>query len=376
MRKALFNLHFFGALVGAVFVIILGLTGSVMAFEDELDRLTHPHLFRVVPTGSPLPLTELSARATAAVPGARVVAYGLPTASGRSVSVILAGTTVYVNPYTGEVLGTRSGPTLLGQIHQLHLRLLAGNVGRTIVSWAGALMIVLVISGFYLWWPVKRVSIARTGGRRTWFDVHNAVGVFAFVFLLLLALTGVVIGFESVTTPLLFKMTGSQPYGSGPAVSPRSGTRMLTPDEAVAAASQALPGATPVIISVAGPKAPYRIALRYPEDRTPGGRSRVFIDPYTGAVLQSESSRSTAAGTRLIILNRAIHTGDLFGIPSKLLMSLASLAAVAQVATGLVMWSKRRSAARRVKAPEDSTDGARRPSGGRARRDARVRTRQ
>ena len=349
MRKAIFTLHFFGALVGAVFVIILGLTGSVMAFEDELDRLTHPHLFRVTPAGAPLPLTELSARATAAVPGARVVAFGLPTARERSVAVILAGTTVYVNPYSGDVLGTRSGPTLLGQIHQLHLRLLAGNVGRTIVSWAGVLMLVLVISGFYLWWPVKRVSIAWTGGRRTWFDVHNAVGVFAFVFLLLLALTGVVIGFESVTTPLLYKMTGSQPYGAGPAVSPRPGMHMIPPDAAVAAAAAAIPGAAPVMISIPGPRSPYRVALRYPEDLTPGGRSRVFVDPYSGAVLQAESSRTTAAGTRLVILNRAIHTGDLFGIPTKVLMSLASLAAVAQVATGLVMWSKRRSAARRVR---------------------------
>ncbi len=44
----------------------------------------------------------------------------------------------------------------------------------------------------------------------------------------------------------------------------------------------------------------------------------------------------------MINLNRAIHTGDIFGIPSKLLMSLASLAAAAQVVTGLTMWWKRK----------------------------------
>jgi uncharacterized iron-regulated membrane protein len=41
-------------------------------------------------------------------------------------------------------------------------------------------------------------------------------------------------------------------------------------------------------------------------------------------------------------VNRAIHTGDILGVPSKILMSLASLAAVAQVITGLTMWWKRK----------------------------------
>jgi uncharacterized iron-regulated membrane protein len=351
MRRALFKLHFIGALTGALFVVILGATGSVMAFEEELDHLTHPQLFRVAPTGPPLPLTELASRALAAVPGARVTGYGLGVSPDLSTSVNLTGTAVYLNPYTGDVLGTRSGPTLLAQIHQLHLRLLAGNAGRTIVAWSGVLMLFLVVSGIYLWWPVKRVSINRTaGGRRTWFDMHNAVGVFAFAFLFLLALTGVVIGFENVTSPLLYRITGSQPYPGGLAVVPRPGARVLTPDEAVAIARAAMPGATPVAVNAPGPKMPYRIALRYPEDRTPGGRSRVFVDPYGGTVLQAESSRTTAAGTRLITLNRAIHTGDVFGMPSKILMSLASLAAAAQVLTGLVMWQKRRSAATRVRA--------------------------
>ena len=61
----------------------------------------------------------------------------------------------------------------------------------------------------------------------------------------------------------------------------------------------------------------------------------------SGAVLLAESSRTTAAGQRLVILNRAIHTGDLFGIPSKAIMSLASLLAVVQAISGVMMWWKR-----------------------------------
>lgn len=343
MRKAFFNLHLFGATVAGVFIVILGLTGAVMAFEEELDHLTHPRLFHVTPQGMPLSLAELTTRVTPAFPGKPVVTYGLSVSPDLAWSVNAGGVIVFVNQYTGEVLGTRAGPTWLAQVHQLHLRLLAGNVGKIIMSWAGVFMMALSVSGLYLWWPIKRVSIGRTArGRRFWFDLHNALGVYALLFLFVLALTGVVIGFEGWTTPLLYRMTGSQPYPGGLSVTPVPGARVLTPDEALAIARDQLPGTTPVSVNVPGAKAPLRIALRYPEDRTPGGRSRIFINQYNGTVLRVESSRTTAAGTRLIILNRAIHTGDILGRPTKIVMSLASLAAVAQAITGLMMWWKRR----------------------------------
>ena len=66
-----------------------------------------------------------------------------------------------------------------------------------------------------------------------------------------------------------------------------------------------------------------------------------MVDQYTGQVLFAEGSRNAPAGARLVIANRAIHTGDIFGIPSKAVMSLACLMAVAQLASGLLMWLKR-----------------------------------
>jgi len=343
MRQIIFKLHLIGGFVAALFVVVLGVTGSIMAFEDEIDHLTNPHLFTVTPVGTPMRLTNLGAAVLAANPGKRITGYGMGVTRELSDYVAIGGTAVYVNQYTGEILGQRSGPTWLAQVHQVHLRLLAGAAGKTIVSWAGVLMLLLTISGVYLWWPVKRVRINwAAGGRRRWFDLHNTIGVLAFVFLFALSLTGVAIGFESVTSPLFYRVTSSQPYPFAVPVTPEPGVRLLTADDAVATARTAMPGAAPIAVSAPNPRAAYRVAMRFPEDLTPGGRTRVFVDPYTGAVLEAESSRTTAAGTRIINLNRAIHTGDIFGLPSKILMSLASLAAVAQVITGVTMWWKRR----------------------------------
>jgi uncharacterized iron-regulated membrane protein len=341
LRGIVLNLHLAAGLAAAAFIAILGVTGSIMAFEDELDHATHPHLFKVAP-GTPLSLDALAMRATAAYPDRRVTAYGIGVSPDLSSYVALQGLTVYLDPYTGEVLGTRSGPTWLAQVHQLHLRLLAGDVGKTIVSWTGLVLTLLACSGLYLWWPIKRIGVNwAQGGRRRWFDLHNAVGIAAWIVIVALAVTGTVIGFERTTTPLFYRMTGSQPVSPPPPVAPLPGARMLTPGEAVAVARAAMPGAAPIAVNAASGKTAYRVALRFPEDRTPGGRSRVFVHPYTGAVVQSESSRTTAAGTRLVIANRAIHTGDLFGVPTKIVASIGSLAVALQVVSGLAMWLKR-----------------------------------
>jgi uncharacterized iron-regulated membrane protein len=343
LRRTLFTLHMIAGLAAALFVVVLGLTGALMAFEEEIDHATHPHLFHVDANArQPLPLSVLSQRLSSSLAGP-VLVYSMGVSPDLSYSLATPEGATFVNQYTGEVLGRRNAPTWLNEVHQIHLRLLAGETGKTIVSWAGVVMMLLSISGLYLWWPVKRIAIdPAAGGRRLWFDVHNAVGVFSFVFLLVLALTGALIGFERVTTPLLYRATGSRPYPGNVPVKPVPGGRVIPPEDAVAIAARALPGAVPILVNATAGKAPYRVALRYPEDLTPGGRSRVFIDPYTGAVLQAESSRTTAAGTRLVILNRAVHTGDIFGVPTKMLMSLASVAAVTQVVTGTLMWWKRR----------------------------------
>jgi uncharacterized iron-regulated membrane protein len=342
MRKVVFTLHRCAALVTGVFVLILGVTGAVMAFEPELDHLLHPRLFHVSRGEHAQRLSQLADTVSLAFPGERVFGYGLSVSPDVSYYVALPTGLVFVNQYTGEILGVRSAPTLLDEIHQLHLRLLAGDTGKTIVSWIGVVAVFLALSGFYLWWPVKRISIAwRQGGRRFWFDLHNAVGVVSLVFLLMLSVTGVVIGFERVSGPMLYKMTGSQPLPVSFSSTRTPGAKPIDVDRALDIARAALPGATAISLNVPGPKGAYRVAARYPEDLTPGGRSRIFIDQYSGEVLQVESSRTTAAGTRLVILNRAIHTGDIFGLPSKVVMSLASVAAALQVISGVVMWCKR-----------------------------------
>lgn len=82
----------------------------------------------------------------------------------------------------------------------------------------------------------------------------------------------------------------------------------------------------------------YNVRMRFSEDRTPGGRSWVGVDQYNGKVLVVQNSRTAPLAVRALLMNRQIHTGDVFGTPSRIVMSASSLQAI----SGLVMWWKRR----------------------------------
>jgi uncharacterized iron-regulated membrane protein len=347
MRRIVLQLHLIVALVSGLFLVVVGLTGAVMAFEPELDHLLHSRVSYVTPSGAPKPLVELAAVASRVVPGQRVTGYLLPVSPNLSTQVLFGRRGVLVNQYSGAVLGIReAGPDLLARIHQLHIRLLIQNeadTGKTIVTAAGGALLFLAVSGLYLWWPLKRVGVR--GRRWFWFDLHNAVGALSLVFLVGASVTGLAIGFDDALRPWIYRATRSEPvvmYTRPPTFTSVPSGAAIGPDRAVEIARATLPGAVPISVNVPVPTGVYTISARYPEDLTPGGRSRLFIEQYSGAVLLAEGSRTAPLGSRVITLNRAIHTGDVFGVASKTVMSLASLAVVVQLVTGVAWWIKKR----------------------------------
>jgi uncharacterized iron-regulated membrane protein len=349
MRRVILQLHLIVALISGAFIVMLGLTGSIIAFESELSRLQHWKIAYVKPHGEPETLEQIGDALRKTSPNRDISGYFLPSRPDFSYAVMIDRQLVYVDQYSGQVLGTiTGGMDFLGFVHQLHLRLALLDKGREFgqmtVRWSALAALFLLISGAYLWWPSKRFGF--TGNTRTakfWFDLHNSFGIGSLVFVLLLLVTGLVISFEEQTTPFLYRITDSQPPPRPRLqVAAIPNRTVITPDQAVAIARAAAPGAAPSLILVPRGNQVYQIFSHYPEDRTPGGRTRIAIDAYSGSVLTMIDSRRAPAGYRLVNLNRALHTGDILGLPSKVVVALASLMMPLQLLTGLVMWIKRR----------------------------------
>ncbi len=333
-------------------MVILGITGSVIAFEPELDRLFHPHLSHVKPSGRTLSLVEIGEAASKKYGGVPIVAY-LPSSSPDApTEVILSLGIVPVNQYTGEVLGLRTrGQTVLGFMRALHVRLATGDIGRNILRLSTVLMLISLASGLYLWWPRKRIRIRGPWWSRLfWSDQHNSFGIFSLLPLLLLTATGVVIGFEDEVSSLLDKIHGTNPvHSSRPSArfEPSQGSPELTPDQAIAIARAQLPGAVPYRLQMPRFGGLYVVSLAYRDNRIAAERNSISLDPGNGSIVAMNLSASLTARERFMATNEAIHTGNIFGVPTRIIAALASILLPLQVVSGLLIWIRRTNILRR-----------------------------
>lgn len=347
MRQLLLTVHQWVGLVAALFLIAVAVSGSALVFEAEIDRALNTSLYYVKPGARTLPLETLLARVHAGVPKVNVTGIHIAEKPGLAYEASLSnGEWALVDPYTGALLGVRDRETSVARkLHLFHTRLLANEIGEQVVDWVCVALLLLALSGVYLWWPRRIVALRRgSSWKRTNFDLHNIAGLYSSIVLVVIALAGVLIGFGATTDPLLRRLNAA---GTPRVLMPESklvqGAERITLDDAFARADAALPGAFTSMLTVPyEPKAVFQVLKKFPEDRTPAGRSRVFLDQYSGQVLLVENARQAPLGTRLINLKRSAHTGDIFGWPTRLVYFLASLGVAVQAITGaLIAWNGR-----------------------------------
>jgi uncharacterized iron-regulated membrane protein len=163
MTRALWVwLHRWVGLAMAAFLIVVGLTGSLLAFNSELERLISPQLFATPRPGvAPLDLATLAERAAEKVPQGRVVGVYFSQTDQASVEIKprtdpatgkpyeLGFTQYFADPWTGDELGRRIEAdisqgliNLMPFIYDLHWELALGTAGfwiLGIVAWSGPL---------------------------------------------------------------------------------------------------------------------------------------------------------------------------------------------------------------------------------------------
>lgn len=342
IRTTLIISHRWAALVVGIILFATAASGATLVFEGAIDRGLHPALWRVTPAGAPLPIDTLVARVEAAFPSSPVASVSISRVPDRAWTMSAGPLLVFVNPYTGVINGTRtqaeSQATLSRRLHVFHVELFGGKVGREVVGASTIVAFLLIITGIILWWPDKLIRVRSAASwKRINFDLHHALGVFASLILLVITVSGLVIHYDVLTRAV--KSLDAAPAPSAP-VQPTAivGTPRLSFDGIVGTARAALPGAEAVSMSLGNSKFPAVVAMRFPADRTPGGRSRVYIDRNTGQLLGAVSTRDAQLGTRIDNLKRSLHTGDVFGKPSEFVWLLATLVMASQFVTGVLMW--------------------------------------
>ena len=248
-RRFWMLVHRVNGLLLAVFLSVVGLTGSVIAWNDALERVFAPELF-VLPAHSssqamldPFLLREIVAHAhpEAQVNGADLqrlsdapgqFSLELPPATHGTEPQRLENDTVFVDPYSGRILGERmTGDIFQGRknlipfVYRLHEELALGEVGQLSLGIAALLWTIDCFIGMYLTFPARtkatgkalaaRIQLWPMRWRPSWlirwrqgparrnYDVHRASGLWPWVMLLIFAWSGVAFNLPSVYGPVM-----------------------------------------------------------------------------------------------------------------------------------------------------------------------------
>lgn len=356
MRVWILRLHRWLTFVLGALFLILSVTGTILVFGDELDRLWSPRLFAAT-SGDIGP--DSAMRVIQQVePGGRVDWLWFPRPE-RPVYIGQFGDAregrvyVHVDPGTGRVLGTRGEP-VINQIRALHVQFWGDLRGARAVGFVGVALLVMMASGLYLWWPgLRKLALGfrlrkRGGAVLINYDLHNLMGVFTLPLLTLITLTGVGIVFAETTRTVLHAFWLDRP----PPISrierlriePQPGREMLPLGELVRRAQDTIPGYD--LMAAVFPRAEdqgLQIRLSQPGIRFRDGLARVLLDPYTGEVMGTLDLRTltpTDAFKRKWFIS--LHVGSFGGVAVRTIYAIVGLIPVALAGTGLAVWWLRR----------------------------------
>lgn len=379
MRRLVRQIHLWTGLALCVPLVLIGLTGSLLVFEDELRAAFAPA--PQARQGEARTAGEIIAAARAAVPRSYAPSsYIAPAAPGGLATVRLAplggpggggqGVRVDVDPVSLAVYPNPSDD-FLRQVFFLHSTLLLKNrEGRVLAGWLGVAMLVMASSGLVNWWPRRAnwraafVVSRNAGGYRLWRELHGMAAIWGLAVLAIVSFGGVYLAFpeavRSVVNPLL-PARDLRAAVAAVKVRPLKDTTPLAVDDAIALARAEVAASRVTIVFLPSrPDQPYRVALLRPGQARRETPVTVMVDPWAHRVIETFDPRGFSIGERVLAAQHAMHSGQGFGPVWKGLVFLCGLLPALLAATGVAMWLKRRRTVGLVISLVDQSNTARR----------------
>jgi uncharacterized iron-regulated membrane protein len=359
IRNWSFYLHRYLGLVVGIIAIIIGITGSILVFYQEIDTfILTQRVGQIEVTANRLPLDVILEKVQNNYQDRKNLKFDSisPLEKPDLVQVSFTdskelSTEINVNPYTGEILNTRVWNTsFFGRVFELHYALLAGNVGIVIAGIAALLMFILSVTGLILWPGWRRLISGLTIKwnarlKRLNFDLHKVVGIISVVFLAAIAFTGFCWNFYAQTEPLIYAATFSpkpvEPVSQ--VISEATTPTAMSLAEILQRAETALPGGKVTYIGLpTEPEAVFHVYKQLPGQKDKWS-SEVNLDRYTGKVLKvKDATKSLSLGDTVLNAFTPIHYGTFGGLPTRILYVFVGLAPTILFITGLVMYRLRR----------------------------------
>jgi uncharacterized iron-regulated membrane protein len=348
IKRILFQLHLWGGLSLGVYALLIGVTGSVLVFREEIvDRIAPaPHM----PDGQAAASIEsVHARIQAQVPGWHAWSLEPPSEPGQPWSTYLlgrgGGRSVFVDAQ-GNVIGERRlKGTWFELFERFHSNLLIRN-GRLYNGIAGLIVLVLAITGLVLWWPEKGEwrNAFRIVRRSNWkginFDLHRVGGAVTLLFTVLFCVTGAYFTWPAIYRQVVaVALPVTKPVPAAAIVA--EGERRSLDELVRAAQERATDGVLLRVLVPEGRRQPVRVVFRHGDRHENHKSTEVVMNPYTAEVVGVRAYAARTAGDQVISWMGPLHTGHFGGAVVKTIWALAGLAMPGLFITGFLMWWNR-----------------------------------
>jgi sulfite reductase (NADPH) flavoprotein alpha-component len=393
LRQVWFQLHWFIGITAGTVLIVIGLTGAVLSFREEIIDAINPH-GRHVPVrdaqdARPLTPPQLLETVRQAWPGRQVGTLALFAEPGAAARVIFAppkgqrrGEAVYLDPYTGAALPPLEGAEFFEWVESLHRwLLLPREPGRVVVGGLAIGLLFLSLSGLYLRWPRRPLDWRAwltfdpaLKGRSFLWGLHSVGGTVALLMYVVFTSTGIYWSFDALRDRV--DAMAGHPRVPAQQANAASRERNAARDGAavvdIAPAWEAFErraretgGWSQVIVRV--PSGAASSVLFTWLDSSPAherARNRMTVKLQGGEVSQDERHADRAAGGLFLAAIYPLHMGTYFGLPGRIVMTLAALMLPAFAVTGWLLYLDRRRKKRAVRAARAALEGNARPADG------------
>ena len=365
LRKIIFWCHLPVGVIAGLVILNMCVTGVLLTYEKQITSWADTRGYRSAPPAiqtQHLPVETLITKARESR-GATPTSVTLKSDPWAPAEIGFGReTTLFVNPYTGAVLGEGSHKvrSFFRGVTDWHRWLGAKgenrDVARAITGACNLGFLFLVTSGFYLWWPrnwnlksLRNVTWFRRGlpSKARDFNWHNTIGFWSAVPLFIIVLSAVVISYTWAGN-LVYRVVGETP----PA--PRANQQAAAPsansaqpalnnlDAAWLRASQQVVDWRSITLQLPSSES---APLTFNIDRGTGGqpqkRGQLVLDRATGEVVRWEPFSANTRGRQLRSILRFAHTGEVAGIIGQTVAGLVSTGGAVLVITGLALAIRR-----------------------------------
>jgi uncharacterized iron-regulated membrane protein len=382
-----------GVALGLWFALV-GLTGALLVWRDDVDAWLNPQWFGARPPGAnAAPMLDAERIAELAhgthrlgrierlrAPAAPGEVWRLQVRAGAS-RVESGRLEAFIDPASGALLGVRSLERLslaradvMRTLYEFHRNILLGEPGSNFVGIAGFLLMTSAVSGGVLAWPRTRERLKRllairwrANATRVLFDLHRSTGVVIALVLLLTTGTGATLVYLNYVRDMVGWVSRVEPIPVLPFRRSPAGEEPLALTELAGRAQQLFPAQriTEIRLSERGLTGTL-FQLHAAGDVHRLGDTIAWLHPVSGELLAERSARTRSAGEAFMHWLLPLHVGSAFGTPGLIAMCAAGIAPLVLVSTGLWVWWRKRPGERlaRERAAARAPIKARRPERG------------